>query len=347
MVYYVYTSAVDEATASPVVVITGQAGTGRTTAARELVRRRGFEAHEFGAMNYGNTKALWEKTHALGVRGGIATQLGLIRGVGAIFDDLDTVSVTTKGRRIIRRVLKLAKMAGRHLLVIYVANRANAVPGLQRLVSQLGTTHHVKLGPPTLHQLEAIAARIATSEGITINTTSAANSIPRPARLDFRAATAHLKKVLCSKNRADDVARVVVGEGDRDSTLGALGLGDTGAEEMARRVLLTTNAKDRLLIASRAPQKTTVIHAANIARVLPSPADRIRFARSIVFAGLCWSRCDIQDPVLYDCTILAGPLAAPTLKSRSSMGSRPLVGTRLHKFQYQYNKKRMGRAMGC
>ncbi len=331
-----YPSSLEDATGSSVVVILGPPGSGRTTAARELVRRSKFDMHEFGALDYGKTKDMWKKTHAVSSKGGLTVQLGLARGVGLIFDDLNTIPTTTKGRRVIRRILEMSTKVSRHLIVIYVANNSRQIPGLRRLCNRQ-TVRVVKLAPPTPTQLWAMIRNIAGGQPSALKP----RSIPVDARIDFRAAIAYIEQHVHKKsgNERGPSSAIVVGEGTRDHSLHTFGIEEPKSVDWAHK-LITCKPRYHEMIATQFPQKIAVIHAANVNRILESPTNRIEFARSLAFAARCWSREEICSPILHHCALMAGPLCAPTLYTRSrAFVSRALVTSDIHSLQYKYNKK--------
>ena len=78
-------------------MVEGPAGSGRTTFARHIVGRLGFETKVLGALDYADLKRLRRTVRAVGCGGGLLVQMGHDRGTGLVFDELERVSNTVAG----------------------------------------------------------------------------------------------------------------------------------------------------------------------------------------------------------------------------------------------------------
>lgn len=318
---------------SRVVIVSGYPGCGRTTVARELVRSTGLELREFGASDYNDEAMLRRTTHALGSRGGLMVQMGLLKGIGVIFDDLDTISATTRGKRVVRVALDLAKKVGDALFVVYVTTKIAEVPGLRK-ISRRSITSNVNLGRPTMSQVYALV-RSSMCRMSDVDIHSVIATIPPSAKRDFRSLSAYVH----TKVEGD---KVCSGEGERDTTATSLDLSEESPIQLSRQTLdKDVLYRDRTIIATSAPRVIACTHSSNLARIIPDPRDRILHARSLAFAALCWSRSHIHDTIIYECAMRSGPLAAYAIRRKPvKLGKRSLVSSTLLKHQHRYNRQK-------
>lgn len=304
------------------VCIEGRPGTGRTCLAREWVRRRGFEAKEFGATCYHDKAAFRRATEALRSSrsgGGILVQLGERVGTGAIFDDLDEPGVTRAARRIVLDMLHARRAS---LLVVVVAKSICSVPGLQRIVRDRAIPV-LHTSPPTDDQLMRVAEKhgIGSPEAVKVLRT-----MPASARGDFRAAGAYF-------SAASSPTTLVEGSGTRDAPGLTLTTDDlyrlTGREG--------GDLHGRMRYATMAPISIQNIHAANVCKSV-SREDLVTYARCLAFSGRCRSNTNF-DHVGTEYSTWTGAMSSPMIGNRTRR-PRKVVGSKLWSYQTKYRNKK-------
>lgn len=295
-----------------------------------VARHLNFNVREFGALDYTDIRAFRRELHSLAARrgGGLLVQMGSVAGMGVIFDDMDAgggggtkIDKTLKMSQ--RAATTFARNASPTLLVIFVATATSRVSGLQQLFRR----HESRIVPVTRPDNDLLLnmTREFTENDVLRN--DLVTQLRPFERHDLHAARAALHA------RLHDTS-TTPGSGLRDPTFHT-----QTTEALARLTMSTRDRRTRARIADTAPHSIAAYHAANVARLISSPADRITFARAQTVAVRCTVTCPF-DGRARSIALWSGALAAPALRWSAQSGtrlSRRLVASRLTTLQRRYN----------
>ena len=241
--------------------------------------------------------------------------MGVIKGMGIIFDELSNIKVNKIS---LRKISVAWKLHSNTCMIFYVVNNIINVPGLKKLISKNYVTS-IKLGKPDYHMLLTLADSILNENNDNYDITAdmlVKKSLSIHNKSYFSTvsgALAILKKtLLCDKC-------IVMGEGIRDQFMIK---NDMSINEMSLSILDVHNIamSDAFLIARISPHSVTTLHAGNINLILKSPEKCIEFSNNILFGIQLYNKQLFgygKDVILNDKKML---LSLTALNARIMMG---------------------------
>ena len=283
-------------------IIFGKSGFGKTTKAREIISKSNFLIKEFGIADYLNVNLLKKTLKALAMKqkGGILVQMGQIKGMGIIFDDIDTI----KQKNTLKTILSFHENHNKNLIIIYVTSNLKLV-GLSKIIKKINL---IRLNKPSYDEIIKIISKYSNTPDIIYS------KLTTNDKCDFRSINSAINRIVNNK--------LNVGSGIRDKRFNNV--------ENLETLIFSQNKKDQELMVSCAPLKISTTHAFNIQQLLDKPEDKIKFAQFLTFSANCWS----NHLELYNYTYYSG-LYAPFLKKKKP--KKKLIKSSILSNQKKYN----------